>query len=87
MGAIGAETVAVGSEALHVFAAYTRNTEPGSNAGVPGITVPAGLTRDWLPVGLALDGAPHSDRRILQIGKEMERVLCAATFPRLDAHV
>ncbi|MDN7856186.1 indoleacetamide hydrolase [Burkholderia cepacia] len=84
---IGAETVAVGSEALDVFAAYTRNTEPGSNAGVPGITVPAGLTRDGLPVGLALDGAPHSDRRILQIGKEMERVLCAATFPRLDAHV
>lgn len=84
---IGAETVAVGSEALDVFAAYTRNTEPGSNAGVPGITVPAGLTRDGLPVGLALDGAPYSDQRILQIGKEMERVLCAATFPRLDAHV
>ena len=87
IGAIGAETVAVGSEALDVFAAYTRNTEPGSNAGVPGITVPAGLTRDGLPVGLALDGAPHSDRRILQIGKEMERVLCAATFPLLDTHV
>ncbi|MDF3104572.1 MULTISPECIES: indoleacetamide hydrolase [Burkholderia] len=84
---IGAETVVVGSEALDVFAAYTRNTEPGSNAGVPGITVPAGLTQDGLPVGLALDGAPYSDQRILQIGKEMERVLCAATFPRLDAHV
>lgn len=84
---IGAETVAVGSDALDVFAAYTRNTEPGSNAGVPGITVPAGLTQDGLPVGLALDGAPYSDRRILQIGKEMERVLCAATFPRLDAHI
>ncbi|WP_186229236.1 indoleacetamide hydrolase [Burkholderia gladioli] len=84
---IGSETVAVGSEELDVFAAYTRNTEPGSNAGVPGITVPAGLTQDGLPVGLALDGVPHSDRRILQIGKAMERVLCAATFPRLDAHV
>ncbi|MET3215869.1 UNVERIFIED_ORG: mandelamide amidase [Burkholderia territorii] len=84
---IGAETVVVGSEALDVFAAYTRNTEPGSNAGVPGITVPAGLTQDGLPVGLALDGAPYSDQRILQIGKEMERVLCAATFPRLDAPV
>ena len=84
---IGSKTVAVGSEALDVFPAYTRNTEPGSNAGVPGITVPAGLTQDGLPVGLALDGAPHSDRRILQIGKEIERVLCAATFPRLDAQV
>ncbi|HGL6716316.1 indoleacetamide hydrolase [Burkholderia contaminans] len=84
---IGAETVVVGSEALDVFAAYTRNTEPGSNAGVPGITVPAGLTQNGLPVGLALDGAPYSDQRILQIGKEMERVLCTATFPRLDAHV
>ncbi|WP_395062797.1 indoleacetamide hydrolase [Paraburkholderia silvatlantica] len=84
---IGSETVAVGSEALDVFAAYTRNTEPGSNAGVPGITVPAGLTKAGLPVGLALDGAPYSDQRILQIGKEMERVLCAATFPRLGAHI
>ncbi len=82
---IGAETVTVGSDALDVFAAYTRNTEPGSNAGVPGITIPAGLTQDGLPVGLALDGAPYSDQRILQIGKAMERVLCAATFPRLDA--
>ncbi|CAH2903333.1 MAG: Indoleacetamide hydrolase (EC [uncultured Paraburkholderia sp.] len=84
---IGCETVVVGSEALDVFAAYTRNTEPGSNAGVPGITVPAGLTRDGLPVGLALDGAPYSDQRILRIGKEMERVLCAAAFPRLDVQI
>lgn len=84
---IGSETVAVGSETLDVFAAYTRNTEPGSNAGVPGITIPAGLTKDGLPVGLALDGAPYSDQRILQIGKEMERVLCAATFPGLGTHM
>jgi Asp-tRNA(Asn)/Glu-tRNA(Gln) amidotransferase A subunit family amidase len=57
------------------FATFIRNTDPGSNAGIPGISVPAGLTRSGLPVGLELD-APHgADARLLSVAAAMERAL------------
>src|SRR5438270_345687 len=55
---------------------FIRNTDPGSNAGMPGLTIPAGLgptTR--LPVGLSLDGLPDSDERLLAVGLAIEHVL------------
>jgi len=58
------------------FLRFIRNTDPGSNAGIPGLTIPAGLgptTR--LPVGLSLDGLRDSDERLLAIGMAIEKVL------------
>ncbi|MGH7324753.1 MAG: indoleacetamide hydrolase [Candidatus Rokuibacteriota bacterium] len=70
--------VAQGPEASSVptFLLFIRNTDPGSNAGIPGLTIPAGLgptTR--LPVGLSLDGPRGSDARLLAIGMAIEKVL------------
>ncbi|MBA5735608.1 amidase, partial [Escherichia coli] len=62
-------------ETVSVFQTYIRNTEPGSNAGVPGLTVPAGLTAAGLPVGLALDGAAGTDRELIAVALQVERVL------------
>jgi mandelamide amidase len=52
-----------------------RNTEPGSIAGIPGISVPIGLTPSGLPVGLALDASPGNDRQVMSIGIALEELL------------
>jgi len=62
------------------FLTFIQNTDPGSNAGIPGLTVPIGRTAAGLPVGLALDGPAGSDRRLLGLGLALE-----ALFGRLPA--
>jgi mandelamide amidase len=60
---------------MDFFALGIRNTDPGSTAGLPGITVPAGCTANGLPVGIALDGPIGSDARLLGLGVGIESVL------------
>jgi mandelamide amidase len=60
-----------------------RNTDPGSCAGLPGLALHAGMTRDGLPVGIALDSAAGTDRRLLGIGLSIEQVLGRAPAPPL----
>jgi Asp-tRNA(Asn)/Glu-tRNA(Gln) amidotransferase A subunit family amidase len=62
------------------FPTFIQNTDPGSNAGIPGLTVPIGRTAAGLPVGLALDGPAGGDRRLLGVGLALE-----ALFGRLPA--
>ena len=57
------------------FKTLIRNTDPGSNAGLPGISLPAGLTAEGLPVGLELDGPLGSDRHLLGVAAAIERAL------------
>ena len=56
------------------FGIFIRNTDPGSNAGLPGLSLPIGLTKNGLPVGLELDGPGGSDRELLAIGLAAEKV-------------
>ncbi len=64
------------SSSVDNFNLYIQNTDPGSNAGVPGIQVPIGLgATSRLPVGLELDGPAGSDRRLIGIGMAIERLL------------
>ncbi|WP_233827914.1 indoleacetamide hydrolase [Paraburkholderia sp. ZP32-5] len=72
---IANDAVLVDGVSVPVFAAYIQNTDPGSNAGIPGVTLPAGLTRDGLPVGLELDGPADCDRHLLAVARAVERVL------------
>ncbi|MBB1597569.1 indole acetimide hydrolase [Achromobacter sp. UMC46] len=57
------------------FSRLARNVDPGSNAGLPGLSVPAGLSAEGLPVGVEIDGLPGDDRKVLAIGMMIERVL------------
>lgn len=64
------------SSSVANFVRTIRNTDPGSNAGVPGLTLPAGLgASTGLPVGLEVDGPEGSDRRLVSIGMAIEAVL------------
>jgi indoleacetamide hydrolase len=63
------------------FGTFIRNLCPGSAAGLPGLTLPAGLTSAGLPVGIALDGPQGSDHQILAVGLGLERVLAKLPAP------
>jgi Asp-tRNA(Asn)/Glu-tRNA(Gln) amidotransferase A subunit family amidase len=52
-----------------------RNADPGSCAGLPGVSLPAGRTTGGLPVGIGLDGPAGADRRLLAIAAAVEAAL------------
>ena len=41
-------------------------------AGVPGLAIPAGETKEGLPIGLQLVGPRRSDKNLIQFSKELE---------------
>jgi aspartyl-tRNA(Asn)/glutamyl-tRNA(Gln) amidotransferase subunit A len=48
-------------------------TVTGSLAGIPGISVPCGRTRDGLPVGMQVFGPHFSEGRVLQLARAFEK--------------
>ena len=70
---IGLDQVELNGKMIATGGAFIRNAGPGSTAGVPGLTIPAGLgPKSSLPIGMELDGPMGSDRRLLAIGMAME---------------
>jgi Asp-tRNA(Asn)/Glu-tRNA(Gln) amidotransferase A subunit family amidase len=69
------ETVDIDGVRLPTFGCYIRNTDPGSNAGIPGISLPAGLANDGLPVGLELDGPVGADETLLALAQAIEQAM------------
>jgi mandelamide amidase len=57
------------------FVMYIQHTDPGSNAGIPGLQIPIALgATSGLPVGMELDGPAGSDQRLLSIGLALEKL-------------
>ena len=50
-----------------------RYTMPGNETGLPGISVPAGLDRDGLPIGAMLYGNFAREDLLLQVAAQLER--------------
>ena len=71
------ETVPLNGERAPTFLTYIRNTDPGSNAGVPGLSLPLD-SGDGMPIGMALDGLAGADRRLMAIGQALAGVLANA---------
>ena len=69
------ETIELGGERVPTFPTFIRNTDPGSNAGIPGLSLPTGLTSTGLPVGMELDGPVGSDVRLLAVGAAVEEAV------------
>lgn len=79
---IGEETtVEVRGRALRFDIAVARNIAPGSTAGLPGLVLPAGLTRTGLPVALEFDAPAGDDRALLSLGLNLERALGTLPAP------
>ena len=70
-----------GGKPAPTFFTMIRNTDPGSNAGIPGLSLFAGMTKGGLPVGIEIDGPVGSDTALLALGLAMEAVLGTAPPP------
>jgi mandelamide amidase len=75
-------TTMLNGRAAPTFLTVTRNSGPSSNAGLPGISVPVGLTAAGLPVGLEFDGPAGGDRRLLAVAQALEKIFPPLAAPR-----
>ena len=81
-----ADTVTIAGVDVAFTTAIARNISAASTAGLPGLVLPAGLTRgSRLPVGLELDGPEGTDRQLLGVGMAIEAVLAPMPAPVLGA--
>jgi indoleacetamide hydrolase len=77
------DTVVLNGKPVPTLATFIRNLGPGSTAGIPGLSLPAGMTKAGLPVGIAIDGPAGSDQQLLAIGLALEAVLPKLPPPRV----
>jgi mandelamide amidase len=73
--------VTLNGRQVPTFLTIIRNTDPGSNAGIPGISVPAGMTSGGLPVGLEFDGPSGGDRDLLGLALAVETLFPVPRTP------
>ena len=69
--------------ARDTFGTCIFHTDPCTNAGIPSLSIPAGLTAGGLPVGMEIDGPLGSDANLLAIGMAMEAVWGSVKAPAL----
>jgi mandelamide amidase len=78
------QTVMIAGAPVPFATAVARNISPGSTAGLPGLVLPAGLTRTTrLPVALELDGPAGGDRGLLGVGMAVEAALGPLPAPSI----
>ncbi len=79
------ETVELNGLQVPTFPTYIRNTDPGSNAGLPGLSIPLAVAPGEMPVGVEIDGPEGSDRRLLAIGAAIEALIQEVAPKRVAA--
>ena len=70
----GEWTVQVGDAPESVLAASWRLTYPYNLTGLPAISLPCGLDRDGLPIGLQIAGRPFDEATVLRAAMTYERI-------------
>ncbi|CAF1034679.1 unnamed protein product [Rotaria sp. Silwood1] len=72
---IGQDPVTLNNHTLPTLDAYVTFEDFGSTAGVPGISIPIGLTKDSkLPVGMEIEGEYGKDEKLLNVAAAVKRV-------------
>jgi mandelamide amidase len=69
------ETTELNGRQVPVFTTTIRNTGPGSAAGMPAISLPAGVTAGGLPIGISLEALPGDDPHLLAVARRVEQML------------
>ena len=82
---VGWDIVPLNGKPAPTFVTFVRNSGPGSVAGIPGLSLPSGMTVAGLPVGIELSGPAGGDRRLLAIGAAVEALLPRLPPPPLPA--
>jgi aspartyl-tRNA(Asn)/glutamyl-tRNA(Gln) amidotransferase subunit A len=72
---IGQTTMQVGAVSEDVRLASTRLMRGINVLGIPAMAIPCGFTREGLPIGLQILGAPRQEDTILRIGAAIEDAL------------
>ena len=65
------------------FETFMRNADPPTNAALPCLSVPAGLTASGLPVGIEFVGPAGGDEQVLAIGAAYESLRPPLPWPPL----
>lgn len=60
--------------ALALSVRYTRCTNPFNLLGFPALSIPCGLSRDGLPIGLQIVGRPFDDATVLRVGHAYQQL-------------
>jgi mandelamide amidase len=74
------QTVELNGQQVPTFLSFIRNADPSSNAGIPSISIPIGLSGSQLPVGAMIEAPAGSDRRLLAVAQAFE-TLCGPVAP------
>ena len=69
---IGARSVRVGGQELHIEWMLTRLTSIFDVAGLPALSVPGGLDRDGLPIGIQVVGSRLAEATVLGVGAALQ---------------
>jgi indoleacetamide hydrolase len=77
------QTVDLNGQQVPTFLSFIRNADPSSNAGIPGVSIPVGLSAVRLPVGAMIESPAGTDRRLLAIAQVFERVAGPIAPPTL----
>ncbi len=77
---------AIGENADDPVAMYLNDvfTVPANLAGLPAVSVPAGLSADGLPLGLQVIGPAFDEAMVLRVGEVIER---AADFKQRPSFI
>jgi Asp-tRNA(Asn)/Glu-tRNA(Gln) amidotransferase A subunit family amidase len=76
------DDVELNGQKVPTFGTYLHNTRPMTTTGIPGMSLPVGLTAVGLPVGLELDAPFGEDRKLLSLGIAIEKLFGRLPVPR-----
>ncbi|MDW8041769.1 MAG: amidase [Nitrososphaerota archaeon] len=79
----GENRVDVGGSSIDVRSALLKMVEPFNLIGAPSVSVPCGLSKEGLPVGVQLVGDLYTDRKVLSLAASLERLMGRMRLPEV----
>jgi aspartyl-tRNA(Asn)/glutamyl-tRNA(Gln) amidotransferase subunit A len=81
---IGATTVTIGNDTEDVRLASTRLVRSINALGLPALSMPCGLDRNGMPIGLQIIGRAFDEARLLRVGAALEDASGVGPVPPLQ---